>query len=373
MEFLTYLSESDGRPGRKPYLDGLRGWASLMVMGCHVVRPSLPRAPYGPMLNGPLSVAVFFAVSGFSLMCVGWKDGARVCRSAVARVPRLAIPVTAHCLVDVALFPSRWAADLAAPLVLFFPATGLWQHQPPRDLAAVGDVSLRHWSQLWTMSIELNASMAIFMWLLVKPHVHARAWWYAPAYCLAYACNPSYSYFVLGAGLQDLFAARAPEANGIVAVAFLFVAAGICFLPSVNHWITNALQSLSVASCFAALAWSPRFQALLSGKLSTFLGRVSFSLYLCHVYVLRATMRVMTPGTDAMGEAWGFENKPSPGPLSAGTAAIAAAAALAWATVMTAVDRWAIRVSRQAAAWVVSEEAKEGAQSETTHPLLSVI
>lgn len=199
------------------------------------------------------------------------------------------------------------------------------------------------------------------MWLLMKPHVNARAWWYAPAYCLAYLCNPSYSYFVFGAALHDLFARHAPtSANGFIAATCLAAAAGACFIPLSGHWTSDILQTFSVAGCFAALAWSPRFQCLLSSKLSTFLGRISFSLYLCHVYVLRATLRLTVPGASEGAEVWGFENFSSPlSKWSPCTAAIAMAAAFAWATVMTVVDWWAIRVSRRMSAWACREETME--------------
>ena len=69
-------------PQRLRFLDGVRGWAAVVVLLYHIFIDGLPansfmadRALWGKVffLNGTLAVCVFFVVSGFSLSVRIWR------------------------------------------------------------------------------------------------------------------------------------------------------------------------------------------------------------------------------------------------------------------------------------------------------------
>jgi peptidoglycan/LPS O-acetylase OafA/YrhL len=108
-------SASMGRGAtRFRFLDGLRGWAAVVVLLHHLFVDGLPansfmadRALWAKVffLNGTLAVGVFFVISGFSLSIryLETGDGGALGRVAAGRYLRLALPIFAICAVTYAL------------------------------------------------------------------------------------------------------------------------------------------------------------------------------------------------------------------------------------------------------------------------------
>jgi peptidoglycan/LPS O-acetylase OafA/YrhL len=99
------------------FLDGLRGWAAVVVLLHHLFIDGLPansfmadRALWAKVffLNGTLAVSVFFVISGFSLSIryLETGDGRALGRIAAGRYLRLALPIFAICAVTYVLLVS---------------------------------------------------------------------------------------------------------------------------------------------------------------------------------------------------------------------------------------------------------------------------
>ena len=98
------------------FLDGLRGWAAVVVLLHHLFIDGLPansfmadRALWAKVffLNGTLAVSVFFVISGFSLSIRYLETGdGGFGRIAAGRYLRLALPIFAICAVTYVLLVS---------------------------------------------------------------------------------------------------------------------------------------------------------------------------------------------------------------------------------------------------------------------------
>src|SRR5665213_1692875 len=99
-----------GSATRFRFLDGLRGWAAVVVLFYHIFIDGLPpdavmadRMIWAKVfcLNGTLAVCVFFVISGFSLSIRYLETGDErgLARIAFGRYFRLAIPIFAICAI----------------------------------------------------------------------------------------------------------------------------------------------------------------------------------------------------------------------------------------------------------------------------------
>jgi peptidoglycan/LPS O-acetylase OafA/YrhL len=342
---------------RLPFLDGLRGWASLVVLVAHLFSPHIPPYACSIFCNSRLAVAMFFVVSGFSLSRIS--TGRLLARSAIARYPRLALPCAAHALVDCALFPAAWWIDLAAPVVVFLPAA-----QSPADMAWLRSSVLSHWNQLWTLSVELTASWAIFLWIAVRPFVRRSEHAFAPILLAAYVSSPNYAFFVWGVGMSSVWttiSAKAPRPfAGAALVAAVFAVEA---LPKPDYRIRDAAMAFQTACLVAASAFSPFVRDAFSCRLSAFLGRISFSLYLCHMYVFRAMTRTLQP--TFVGTVWvNAEDWPE-----LRTSLLSVPVAILWAVITSPVDAWAIGIAKRFACFFLRAEEEEDLEEE---PMISI-
>ena len=165
--------------GRLRFLDGLRGWAAVVVLLHHVFVDGLPangfmadRSLWAKVffLNGTLAVCVFFVISGFP------------CRSAIsiaataarwralppADIWRLALPIFAICAITHALL----VFGVIPPPALRPPPLDVFLTFTP-TLERVFDFSLlkafvaysgaeTYDPPLWTMSYEFYGSFIVF-------------------------------------------------------------------------------------------------------------------------------------------------------------------------------------------------------------------
>ena len=324
--YWDYLTRPLGRAGHIDYLDGVRGLASLCVMLCHVseyMGVDHPMA-YGFLFDGRLAVWVFFAISGFSLALI--RDERAVTRTALARWPRLALPCVFHGVVSTALDPRFAAVNIAgATLLAFFPPSGTIANPPHRDLMRLYNASIDRNAYLWTMQYEITGSAVVFFYTFTSKHARLPPWAAVGAACLLYMYSPVFSYFLLGAAASRSWVECDKPAAAWLATVLLL---GMEYIPRFNSWASSIFTIIQLSAMFTVLATSPRARAILSCRISTFLGRISFSLYLCHAYILR----------------FALANAPA-----AAVAPITIGASLVWATCTTWVDRWAIGVTKRGA------------------------
>ena len=161
------------------FLDGLRGWAAVVVLLHHLFIDGLPansfmadRALWAKVffLNGTLAVSVFFVISGFSLSIryLETGDGRALGRIAAGRYLRLALPIFAICAVTYVLLVSGLippAAQRPSPLDQFLGFTpsidGLLEllvAESVRGLFRRRDYD----PPLWTMTYEFFGSFMVF-------------------------------------------------------------------------------------------------------------------------------------------------------------------------------------------------------------------
>lgn len=164
-------------------IDGIRGWAALVVVLFHVfweifgvAAPGLRNPVTGFLIDGRLAVSIFFVLSGEALSSSYFAGRGRqaVARLAIKRYPRLMLPIFASCLVIFALSQANLIFNTqAAEIVgradwlgtfLNFSLTlsGTAKYslvsvftQEPRDAHAVNPF-------LWSMKVELIGSLLVF-------------------------------------------------------------------------------------------------------------------------------------------------------------------------------------------------------------------
>jgi len=292
---------------RKNYLDGVRGWASVIVVLNHLVHNFLARAV--PSLenkwlafptDGDLAVYVFFVISGFALS-IGYFEGAglRILKSlALRRYIRLTVPVFASSLIAFLILKSGAMHNLQLAerdgnqpwLIQLYTldpsALGLLRFSL-LDVYFNYSTATSYNPVLWTMSVELFGSMLVFGLLALFGDLRNRSVIYAMAAAILLYLNSPLLPFIAGIVLADLFTRSIPTGGrpSTVGGLALFVA-GI--LGSVHgHTFQGSGYLTALALCIVAgLTLCPPLRMLMESKVSVALGKISFPLYLTHVSVI---------------------------------------------------------------------------------------
>jgi peptidoglycan/LPS O-acetylase OafA/YrhL len=169
-------------------VDGLRGWAALMVVCYHffwellgVRFPAIRNPLLAGFLNGDFAVSIFFVLSGIALTSGYFATGDRriLVALAVKRYPRLTIPIFFACLITLILYQTGLTFCGPAGALIHRPEwIGSWLSLPvtPARLVqfSLADVYLTRTHTtalnpfLWTMQIEIWASFLIFSSLLSR-------------------------------------------------------------------------------------------------------------------------------------------------------------------------------------------------------------
>ncbi len=329
------------------YLDGLRGWAALLVVCHHGVialdfavytgMPADSRAPWDIWVSGTpfmifatggsLAVCIFFILSGYVLAHVYSRSRQTWPALAARRYVRLGIPMLAGCLFS-------WML-LTLGLMRTGPAAAVthsswlaWQfHQRPELARAVAepikqllgfpiDGVTSYDTSLWTMGIEASGSLVLLTVIVVLRRTGSHANRLAGVIfgLMALFCIGSYlGLFGLGAVLRlsrpkrvlDAIAARRCLMATVLGAAFFF---GTVPYSAVRWPIYNRMMDLigpivwrapfwphsresfwhgiGATLFFLAILSSPSMQSALSQPISRFLGRISFPLYILHVPLL---------------------------------------------------------------------------------------
>jgi peptidoglycan/LPS O-acetylase OafA/YrhL len=304
--------------GRLAHLDGLRGIAAVVVVVFHMMSALTPQlvpdqsdAPlwvaYLPMAvlwNGPFAVSVFFVLSGFVVTQAAIGRPEAIWVKVAVRYMRLAVPSLLSVLLAWLLLTAM--PDRAGEL---FALTGsrwlqhTYQHPVPGFAAALYDGVIGIFltggsvfnNVLWTMRIELVGSLACFA-VAVFQSVNGRL---LVALLVAIAAlvtkHLAFECFVLGICLREAWAAGRLRSN----YAMFALASGLIIgsqggvVPQLRDtglpWRLmpgnkeGLLYPLGAALIVYASLVSPALIRLLSSRLGSFLGSISFPLYLIHV------------------------------------------------------------------------------------------
>lgn len=324
------------------YLEGLRGIAALVVVNEHLLKFLFPLAfsdvamrhseyglmeelsfpPFNMLHNGAMAVCLFFVLSGYVLSHGFFKQPksgpAVLIAKAVGRYVRLALPVAGSLLLV-------WLLMQAG--LLFFndmvSLTGSKEINPYINTPGLLDLLKQSFGTalfrdnaaynppLWTMSVEMIGSLAIFLLqaLFATFHHHRWAWWIRMAVyagLIALIFPTLYTGFILGMMLCDAMANKkaheylaryarywAPVALLIGLVLLGYMIRGLYTNPyrlmtirefsPYHEYLYNTWGAFFL---LAGIAYCRPVAGFLEKPLFAMLGKLSFPLYLTHYTVM---------------------------------------------------------------------------------------
>lgn len=314
------------------YLNGLRGLAALIVVLHHFAYSFLVfstkgiapihyeferwvyATPLQLLVAGNFAVCIFFVLSGFVLSYAFFSTGqTRVVRSAaVKRYFRLMPPVLASVVISWLLLTLGWHAHHQAAAISGAPwLDNFW----PRAVSIgealyygaygilLGGASPGLLNNaLWTMRVELLGSMLVFATLAIVGRLRWR--WLAYAALMVATWQTYYVAFVIGIVLCDLASQPRkrpslpwPVGAALGALGLWLGAAPIPgpeatpydSLPGVSADPQQAfifMHIIGAAMVLVTLVGSPLAQRFFGSRPLSYLGKISFSIYLLHVLVL---------------------------------------------------------------------------------------
>lgn len=288
---------------REEYLDGLRGWAALIVVvyhTCLMMGLNLGVSFKPIVMDGPFSVFIFFVLSGYVLSVAAFKSSDRraIVDMAIRRYPRLTVPVFCISAAALVLMLSGTMHNVGAAKVT---GSELWMSQFyafKGSLVDMLDFSLwrvytdhpapTYNSSLWTMPYEMQGSLLIFALLLsVGRNSVARAvghvafisatWWFT-SFIFAMALGAALGNFVHLSVHKRLKATT--FGRSLACALVLGGLVGAALRPEANGVVWTSLCALAVVY---GVLLDPTAQHALSAPLSLWLGKISFPLYLVHI------------------------------------------------------------------------------------------
>ena len=284
-------------------LDGLRGWAAVVVLLHHVFIDGLPanafmadRALWAKVffLNGTLAVSVFFVISGFSLSIryLETGNGGALGRIAAGRYLRLALPIFAICaitylLLVFGLIPP--AAQRPAPLDQFLAFTPTMQRLMSFSLwnvfVAYSDAETYD-PPLWTMTYEFFGSFMVFAVVAALRPSRLRTVMLGVLFVALAALQTYFALFVAGILIADLFPLVGPATTANRAGAMLCIV-GLLLILLPHGWFGAVYVGGATCLTAGAIFCGP-VRGFFESRLSGFLGWISFPLYLVQAAVIYA-------------------------------------------------------------------------------------
>ncbi len=299
---------------RAAFLDGLRGWGSLMVLFHHLLPtflwPTTPEFRHWTLAfitDGTLAVHVFFVLSGFALSIGFLETGDRrvIASLALRRYPRLALPILAATLLAWILAASGLMHNAAAARAN---GDGWLGYFYQFDMSFVGalrfslfdvffdyDLSRSYNGALWTMPIELAGSFIVFALCMVLREPRWRAAILALAFIVCAATVHGFRAFIIGMAIAlffDTMRHRSHLQGALRLLPWALFGAAIAYstLSSPEGGALVARRTtatlLAASAIVLAVTLSPGLQRSFANPLSRYLGSISFPLYLVHLPVL---------------------------------------------------------------------------------------
>jgi len=299
-------------------VDGIRGWAALVVLLFHTFGemlkyavPAVHIAWFAPLLAGDIAVAIFFILSGDALSSGFFAGGGErvIDRLLVRRYLRLTIPIFMSCLLTYFILLAGFDFHLEASEILNradwsgkflqfnesllgflrYSLIGVYTSHTPE---------LSYNPFLWTMSVEMIGSMLVFLlcylWKrLKKPQLVCLllVMWFT-------AIGSLFSLFFAGMLMgyyrqQGYFDKLLKQRNHqLLALVAVFLIIGILIATAGMHKSTAFLPLMFLVSMLLVFCFytQKQLKAFFSNKFSQFLGEISFPLYLVHFQVLISLM-----------------------------------------------------------------------------------
>jgi peptidoglycan/LPS O-acetylase OafA/YrhL len=321
------MASSDGDVGtavrastpRAVEIDGIRGWASLIVLFYHAFRemlqevvPVVGHPALAPLFAAELAVSVFFVLSGDALS-LGFFHSSRLAaidRLVVRRYFRLTVPILMSCLATYLIMKAGIDYHAEAAQLLGRQAwLGSFLHFSPSIyeclkyallkvyVAPSGDLAYNPF--LWTMSVEMAGSMLVFLFCYLWPRLKQPERVCIYLVIALTLIGSFFSLFFAGVllshwrrrGVLDRFLAdRRHQVIALFAVV-LCTALYVVFGRDAPDAVLRRLMIPTIAMVLVFCAYTQsRLRAFFSGYVSRFLGVISFPLYLIQFQVLISLM-----------------------------------------------------------------------------------
>lgn len=301
---------SQAESNRDSHLDGLRGIAALSVAVLHFFRAFnndflSPNNPLNNTLisalwNGHFAVTVFFSLSGLLFLRKFYGIDLPSClRAAAKRYLRLAIPIFALSIIALGLHAfglfqnvaaaSKSGSDWLVKWYRFEPDIRLALAEPLVLAFVSFDAKLSYNTNLWTISYELFGVFVVIAFGFSSRFLSKPWQLLIIALLLAVAFRSRYFDFFLGAALALFLLHRPlelPMWGGLALIAISSFGARLLQLPSLPIPIIHLAYPLASVALILAIDTCRPLRSLLSQKVFTFLGRISFGVYLIHMLML---------------------------------------------------------------------------------------
>jgi len=304
---------------RLEFLDGLRGWAALVVLASHLFEvwmlnyqlvggrelywllDRINSSPLGVAMDGTLAIHIFFCISGVALslpIIMSATRGQNAAILALQRYPRLTLPILTACVLTYFLWATgcfvnveaaaRAEAPWLAGFYRFEPrfanmlSFALWRVYFDYEFASSWNAAL------WTMPVELLGSFIVFFVTVALPRPFRLL---VCAIAIAILYDKWVCGFFAGVIIADAIASGWMRQSALAGTVLLIAAMGAAIAARSPHtkvvFFTttpgiNVIAALTVIGC----AMTPWAKAFLKGRISQFLGAVSFSLYLVHIPII---------------------------------------------------------------------------------------
>jgi peptidoglycan/LPS O-acetylase OafA/YrhL len=313
---VNVVVESPVKQDRLVFLDGLRGWAALMVVLSHLVvffvggTTQAYKGWYWAFpTDGNLAVFIFFVLSGFALS-IGYIQTGRlsiITALCVRRYLRLAIPILCASLFAYALhaasllhnveaskvYDNRWLANFYtfAPSLYDSIKFGLY------DVFIHIDAARSYNPILWTMPVELFGSFIVFSMCALLMHLKKRLLFMAAlGLYFILTKNIYYLSFIAGVFIALCYHHRDKPVFHKIRYALPVLLLAVLYystislrgrdlpLPPIARG--DYLSILAAAAMVFAAAFYAPFQRFLENPMSRYLGSISFPIYLTHFIVI---------------------------------------------------------------------------------------
>ncbi|MBF0134686.1 MAG: acyltransferase [Magnetococcus sp. DMHC-1] len=322
-------------------MNGVRGWAALVVFFYHSIPLFYPviatqkqdlargfvdaliaKSPLYALLNGAFAVFIFFVLSGFVLSVQFFKNKARIniISAMLRRYFRLAIPIfSANLFILFCIYFNLFHENEMVKIGMLtdglqkynftFNSYNIFQESFVKVFTERSTVMNL---VLWTMQYELIGSYIVFLTIILFGTSKLRIAFYlffmiflgklVGYYVIYYKC------FMFGVILADIYVnfpkAKTPPKPFLFEIFYISIAIFGLFLGSMPIEIVDPSQYQSImqkitrgvgfdgvyalGGCLvvSGVLFSNNLEKIFKSKISLFLGKISFCLYLIHIPVV---------------------------------------------------------------------------------------
>jgi len=304
--------------GRIQYLDSLRGLAAMIVLWGHFgggfANPLLPYIQNTPLyifIDGFAAVSLFFVLSGFVLSInyltedsIKERKTPNYLSFCIMRFFRIMVPLLAMMALSYIAMLTLYDPNIKPPIITQW-LFSLWENANTMNTVDF----FREWGvlfpalssnlvpQAWTLTIEMTYSLLVPF--LILQTQRSSFWLIALTVILLKITNisPFIIHFSLGLLIAKHFVFLSKSIKdsplilkvllwGITTVLLTYRSPILTALPelsSTNLWTATGLGS---ALLILMISSSTKITSILTHRAFVYLGKTSYSLYLCHIVVL---------------------------------------------------------------------------------------